>query len=73
MLAFYVERINTQKGISKYLKDIVNDKNACKYADIIIDFLEQFRPKFIEELKRYDEKIEEYIKFKNSVDDGNNE
>lgn len=73
MLAFYVERINTKKGISKYLKDIVNDKNACKYADIIIDFLEQFRPKFIEELKRYDEKIEEYIKFKNSVDDGNNE
>ena len=63
MLVFYVERINTQKGISKYLKDIVNDKNACEYADIIIDYLEQFRPKF----------IEEYIKFKNSVDDGNNE
>ena len=38
-LAFYVDRINREKGISKYLKDIVNDKNVDKYADLIIEYL----------------------------------
>ena len=65
LLAFYVERINTKKGISKYLADVVNDKNLDEYADLIIDYLEQFRPKFVEELKKYNKKIEEYVKYKN--------
>ena len=33
LLAFYVERINTKKGISKYLADVVNDKNIDKYSN----------------------------------------
>lgn len=65
LLAFYVERINTEKGISKYLADVVNNKNIDSYADLIIDYLEQFRPKFVEELNKYNKKIEEYVKYKN--------
>lgn len=65
LLAFYVERINTKKGISKYLIDIVNDKNIDGYANLIIDYLNQFRPKFVEGLQQYNKKIEEYIKCKN--------
>ena len=61
-LAFYVDRINKEKGISKYLKDIVNDENVDKYADLIIEYLEQFKPKFVENLKRYNkDNIDKYI------------
>ena len=62
-LAFYVDRINREKGISKYLKDIVNDKNVDKYAGLIIEYLEQFRPRFVDDLKRYNkDNIDKYIK-----------
>ena len=64
LLAFYVERINTKKGISKYLADVVNDKNIDEYANLIIEYLEQFRPKFLEDLKKFHRKIEEYVKCK---------
>lgn len=61
-LAFYVDRINREKGISKYLKDIVYDKNVDKYADLIIEYLEQFRPRFVDDLKRYNkDNIDKYI------------
>ena len=61
-LAFYVDRINKEKGISKYLKDIANDENVDKYADLIIEYLEQFKPKFVENLKRYNkDNIDKYI------------
>ena len=66
LLAFYVERINTKKGMNKYLIDIVNNKNIDEYANLIIDYLNQFRPKFIEELKHYNNKIDEYVIFKGS-------
>lgn len=59
-LAFYVERINTKKGISKYLNDIVNDKYIEKYADLVIEYLDQFKPRFVSELKE-NKKLEEYI------------
>lgn len=65
LLSFYVERINTKKGINKYLIDIVDDENIDEYADLIIDYLNQFSPKFVEELKNYNKKIEEYVKYKN--------
>ena len=61
-LAFYVDRVNKEKGISKYLKDVVNDKNVDKYADLIIEYLEQFRPKFVENLKKDNrENVDKYI------------
>ena len=61
-LAFYVDRVNKEKGISKYLKDIVNDKDIDKYADLIIEYLEQFKPKFVENLKKYNKhNVDRYI------------
>lgn len=61
-LAFYVDRVNQEKGISKYLKDIINDKDIDKYADLIIEYLEQFKPKFIEDLKKYNKhNVDKYI------------
>lgn len=61
-LAFYVDRVNQEKGISKYIKDIVNDENVEKYADLIIEYLEQFKPKFVENLKKDNkENIDKYI------------
>ncbi len=70
LLAFYVERINTKKGINKYLADVVNDKNIDEYADLVIDYLDQFRPKFAEGLlKKYNKKIEEYVKCENKNGD----
>lgn len=61
LLAFYLDRINSQKGINKYLSKIINDDKLDKYADLIIEYLEQFKPKFIDEVKKNDEKIKEYI------------
>lgn len=61
-LAFYVDRVNREKGISKYLKDIVNDKDIDKYADLIIEYLEQFKPNFVENLKKYSKNnVDKYI------------
>ena len=61
-LAFYVDRVNQEKGISKYLKDIVNDKDIDKYADLIIEYLEQFKPNFVENLKKYSKNnVDKYI------------
>ena len=61
-LAFYVERVNIEKGINKYLKDVVKDKGIDKYADLIIEYLEQFKPDFIENLKKYNKhNVDRYI------------
>lgn len=60
LLAFYVERINTTKGISKYLNDIIKDDNIGKYADVIIDYLDWFtKPRFSEDIKKVIDSKEE--------------
>lgn len=64
LLAFYIERLNTKKGINKYLKDIVNSPNIDEYADAILDYLDQFKPRFISDIRKHSKKIEEYIKYK---------
>lgn len=61
LLAFYLERVNTTKGISKYFGGVLNDNNLNKYADVIIDYLEGFKPRFIEDLK-LNTKLKEYGK-----------
>ncbi len=60
LLSYYVDRINTQKGISKYLKDVVNDQKLDTYANVILDYLDQFKPNFVEEIK---EVIDKKIKY----------
>ena len=50
LLSIYMEKINDKKGIAKYYNKIKDDKKIEEHADIIIDYLEQFRPRFIEEI-----------------------
>lgn len=52
LLAIYVEKINTTKNISKYLKDITKSENLDMAADIILDYLDGFKPSFITEIKQ---------------------
>lgn len=61
LLAFYVERVNQVKEINKYLADVINDYNLDKYADLIIEYLGQFRLNFVSEIKNH-RSIEKYIK-----------
>lgn len=62
LLEFYIDRLNTKKGINKYFNNLFNDVNLVKYADLIIKYLDQFKPRFIEDIKKYEDKIDEYIK-----------
>ncbi len=64
LLEFYIDRLNTEKGINRYFNNVFNDVNLEKHADLIIDYLEQFKPKFIDNIKKYEDKIDEYIKNK---------
>ncbi len=61
LLYFYVERINTDKMVSKYLKNMNQDLDFEKHIDLVIEYLEQFSFDFTERIKRdYDKKIKEY-------------
>ena len=64
LLEFYIDRLNTKKGINKYFNNVFNDVNLVKHADLIIKYLDQFKPRFIEDIKKYENKIDEYIKNK---------
>ena len=64
LLAFYLDRINTEKNVTKYFKNVIYDENIEKYADLIIEYLDQFKPRFVESLKKQDKKIAEYIESK---------
>ena len=58
LLEFYVERLNTYKGINKYFK---NNLNIDKCADLIIEYLEQFKPRFRNEVKKHKDKLDNYV------------
>lgn len=60
LLEFYLDRINTKKGINKYFKEIRENGKLEEGADIVIDYLEQFRPKFISKLQSFEDKIKDY-------------
>lgn len=51
LLLFYVERLNAVKGINKYFKDFTSEK-IVDCANIVIEYLEQFKPNFLEETKK---------------------
>ncbi len=58
LLCFYVERVNTDKMVAKYLKNIKDDLAFDKHIDLIIEYLEQFSFDFSAEImKKYGEKI----------------
>ncbi len=71
LLSYYVKRVNTQKGIDKYLKNVIHDPNIDKYADLIIEYLDQFKPNFVEELKLDTKKIEKYIASLQKLEENN--
>ena len=64
LLEFYIDIINTKKGINQYFNNVFNDASLEKHADLIITYLEQFKPRFIEDIKKYEDKIDKYIKNK---------
>ena len=60
LFEFYLDRINKTKNINKYFKKIRENGKLEEGADIVIDYLEQFRPKFISTLRSYENKISDY-------------
>lgn len=44
LLAFYIDRLNTTKGITSYLNDIANDEKVSEYANLLLEYLDQFKP-----------------------------
>lgn len=50
LLLLYVDKINTKKGIKKYFNSINKDE-INKYADLILEYLDQFKPSFIFRVK----------------------
>ena len=60
LLEFYLDRINTKKSINKYFKKIRENGKLEEGADIVIDYLEQFKPKFISSLQSFEDKIKDY-------------
>lgn len=68
LLFFYVERVNRNKLVSKYLKNIINDPNFEKHVGLVIEYLEQFKFDFSQKLeKEYSKKIDEYEKKKQLI------
>lgn len=61
LLAFYIDRVNKEKGINKYLNEVVKDPNLDKYADLIISYLEQFKLDLVSQVKKHNS-IDDYIK-----------
>ncbi len=60
LLYFYVNRINRNKMVAKYLKNINKDLNFEKHLDLVIEYLEQFSFDFSARIKwAYDKKIQE--------------
>ena len=50
LLAFYIDRVNTTKGITSYLNDIANDESVSEYANLLLDYLDQFKPRMVEKI-----------------------
>ncbi|MCH5167109.1 MAG: hypothetical protein J1F35_04365 [Erysipelotrichales bacterium] len=70
LLAFYIDRVNTEKNISKYLLKLVDDPNLDKYADVILDYLEGFKPDWVSDVKKHPS-LNKYIEsLEKKKDDG---
>lgn len=64
LLNFYVKRINRNKLVAKYLKDIDKDPDFDKHIYLVLEYLDQFSYDFTKNIKQsYSKKITE---FKNS-------
>ncbi len=69
LLYFYVNRINTNKMVAKYLKNINRDLNFEKHIDSVIEYLEQFSFDFSAKIKSvYDKKLNDTTINKGVID-----
>ena len=50
LLDFYAKRVNKTKKAITYFNDLFDEKNLEEYVDVLISYLEQFRPRFRENL-----------------------
>lgn len=67
LLNFYVKRINRNKIVSKYLKDIDKDDEFDKHLNLVLEYLNQFSYDFSNNIKQsYDKKIIEFLNNNNS-------
>ena len=68
LLYFYVHRINRNKLVSKYLKNIDKDEDFDRHCDLVIKYLEQFSFDFIDKIKiGYDKKIQDFLDKQNQI------
>ena len=66
LLNFYVKRINGNKMVSKYLKDIDKDEEFAKHLDLVLEYLNQFSYDFTKTIKEsYKTKITEFLRDNN--------
>ena len=47
LLSFYIDRVNTTKGITSYLNDIANDEKVSECANLLLEYLDQFKPNML--------------------------
>ena len=59
LLDFYAKRVNKTKKAITYFNDLFDEKYLEEYVDVLISYLEQFRPRFRENLLN-NKKIELY-------------
>lgn len=63
LLDFYTKRINSNKLVAKYLKNIDKDQDFDKHLDLVLEYLEQFSFDFSSKIKiSYKNKIEDFSK-----------
>ena len=59
LLDFYAKRVNKTKKVITYFNDLFDQENLEEYVDGLISYLQQFRPRFRENLLN-NKKIELY-------------
>ena len=59
LLDFYAKRVNKTKRVVTYFDDLFDEENLEEYVDVLISYLEQFKPRFRENLLN-NKKIELY-------------
>ena len=65
LLKFYIDIVNTFKGINKYFDLQIKDEELEKNANVIINYLNKFKPDFIGTIKQNEEKLKKYFESKN--------
>ena len=61
LLKIYLERINGDKLISKYLFSVIDNKNIEQYANVILEYLDDMSLDFSKVThNHYQDKIDEY-------------